>query len=229
MKIVDTLKKIKLAFIWVNKSFLLRSDFGSCGKNTVIQNPLRIYEPKSVYLAENVKISAGMSILNSPTEKVIIKRYSAIAANCTIVPGSHRSTVTIPQFLLGPSHINDKTSNIIINEDVWIGTNVTILSGVEIGRGCIVSAGSIVTKSIPPYALVVGTPAKIIKVKFSIDQIIKHESELYPENERYSREELEQIFAEYYQAKKIFGTEEGLSKEALARIESTKKALNYIH
>ena len=130
MNILETLKKIRRAYLWIRKSFLSRSDFGSCGTNTVIQLPFRIYEPKSVYLAENVKISAGLSILNAPTEKVIIKRYTVLAANCTIVPGSHRSTVTVPQFLLGASHINDKTSNIIINEDVWIGTNVTILSGV---------------------------------------------------------------------------------------------------
>lgn len=228
MNILETLKKIRRAYLWTRKSFLSRSDFGSCGTNTVIQLPLRIYEPKSVYLAENVKISAGMSILNAPAEKVIIKRYTAIAANCTIVPGSHRSTVTVPHFLLGPSHINDKTSNIIINEDVWIGTNVTILSGVELGRGCIVSAGSIVTKSIPPYAVVVGAPAKIFKVKFSIEQILKHEAALYPESERYSREELEQLFAEYYQDKKVFGTEEGLSDEALERIEIIKKSLHFI-
>ena len=54
---------------------------------------------------------------------------------------------------------------IIIGNDVWIGANVTILKGVNIGDGAVIGAGSVVTKDIPPYATVVGNPAKIIKCR----------------------------------------------------------------
>jgi len=54
----------------------------------------------------------------------------------------------------------------IIGHDVWIGTNVTILSGVKVGNGSIIGAGSVVTKDVPDYAVVVGNPAKIIKFRF---------------------------------------------------------------
>lgn len=91
------------------------------------------------------------------------KKYTEFAANCTIVTNNHRSTVGIPQFILGASHVNDQSGDVIIEEDVWLGTGVTILSGVRLGRGCIVGANSLVTKDVPPYAVVVGTPAKIIK------------------------------------------------------------------
>ena len=64
--------------------------------------------------------------------------------------------------------------DIIIKNDVWIGVNCTILDGITIGNGAVVAAGSIVTKDVPPYAIVGGNPAKIIKYRFSkeiIDEI----------------------------------------------------------
>lgn len=228
MNIKTIMKRLKIVYNCLQRYFPLREEFGYCGSNTILTYPLRISVPQNVFLEENVKLANGINIINSPNEKVIVKKYTGIAANCTIVPNSHRSTVTIPHFLLGQSHVNDKSSDVIINEDVWIGTNVTILSGVEIGRGCIVSAGSVVTKSVPPYALVVGSPAKIIKVKFSIEQIIKHEEALYPQGERFTHEELESLFSQYYQDKKVFGTEDGLNDEALNRIEQLKSETHFV-
>ena len=55
---------------------------------------------------------------------------------------------------------------------MWIGAKVNILSGVNIGNGVIIAAGSVVTKSIPPYSIVGGIPAKVIKMRFS-DEIIE--------------------------------------------------------
>lgn len=85
----------------------------------------------------------------------------------------------------------------VVEEDVWIGRNVTLLSGVTIGRGCIVGAGAVVTKPMPPYHIIVGVPARPIKSKWSIDEILKHEFILYPESERFTREQLEDIFEKY--------------------------------
>ena len=61
--------------------------------------------------------------------------------------------------------------NIIVDDDVWIGFRSTILSGVHIGQGAIVAAGSVVTKDVPPYAIVGGVPAKVIKYRFSPEMI----------------------------------------------------------
>ena len=57
--------------------------------------------------------------------------------------------------------------NIEIEDDVWIGYGATIMSGVHIGQGAIVAAGAVVSKDVPPYAIVGGVPAKIIKFRFS--------------------------------------------------------------
>ena len=87
--------------------------------------------------------------------------------------------------------------DVIVEEDVWIGCNVTLLSGITIGRGTTVAAGAVVAKSMPPYCICGGVPAKFIKFYWNIDQILQHEAALYPQNERYTRSELEQIFKKY--------------------------------
>ena len=80
--------------------------------------------------------------------------------------------------------------DVIIDEDVWIGCNVTILKGVHIGRGSIVAAGSIVTRSVPVYSIVGGNPARVIKARWTIDDILEHEKLLYEKDKRLSRESL---------------------------------------
>ena len=61
--------------------------------------------------------------------------------------------------------------NVIIGNDVWIGYGAKILSGVSIGDGAVVGAGAVVAKNIPPYAVVVGNPAKIIKFRFKPEDV----------------------------------------------------------
>ncbi|MGN1275552.1 MAG: CatB-related O-acetyltransferase, partial [Floccifex sp.] len=59
-----------------------------------------------------------------------------------------------------------KQSRTVIGNDVWIGNNVTILAGVSVGDGAVLAAGAVVTKDVPPYAIVGGVPAKILRFRF---------------------------------------------------------------
>lgn len=59
-----------------------------------------------------------------------------------------------------------------IGNDVWIGKNATIIAGVNIGDGAVIGAGAVVTKDVPPYAIVAGVPARIIRYRYSPDEII---------------------------------------------------------
>lgn len=109
--------------------------------------------------------------------------FSSIAENVTILLGGNHPTDWISSFPFGivfdefkEQHYNyPKLSkgSVIIGNDVWIGLNTTILSGVTIGDGAVVAAGSIVTKNVDPYAIVGGNPAKIIKKRFSDESISK--------------------------------------------------------
>lgn len=86
---------------------------------------------------------------------------------------------------------------VVIEKDVWIGSRVTILMGVTVGRGSTIAAGAVVTKDVPPYSIVGGIPAKVLKFNWTIEQFLEHESLLYPENERISQKDLEMIFQQY--------------------------------
>lgn len=58
-----------------------------------------------------------------------------------------------------------KERPVVIEDDVWIGSRVTILPGVIVGRGCVIGASSVVTKSCPPYSVVAGNPAKVVRLR----------------------------------------------------------------
>ena len=186
------------------KSLYLIPTLRTCSETTQIGAPFLVTNPQNVYLAEFTRINPGAKIITY-TGKFIVKKYSVIAYGCTIITGNHTPTVGIPQYILGNKHINDNEKDVIIEEDVWIGANVTLLSGCHIGRGCVVGACSLVNKEIPPYAVVVGTPARIIASKFSIEQIIKHEEKLYSESERFPRKYIEELFSTYYENKRSIG------------------------
>ena len=58
-----------------------------------------------------------------------------------------------------------READVVIEDDVWLGANVIVTSGVRIGRGAIVAAGAVVTKDVPPYAIVGGVPAKVLRMR----------------------------------------------------------------
>ena len=160
--------------------------------------------------------------------KVIIKKFTEIAPDCTIVTGNHTPTVGVPQRLGGPYHINDNEKGVTIDEGVWIGTRVTLLSGAHVGRGAVIGAQSLVNKDIPPYAVAVGAPAKVIASVFSIEQILEHERHLYNPEERFSREYLEDLFSKFYDGKKSIGKSDMSDEDRKKIIEASQSLFNKI-
>jgi acetyltransferase-like isoleucine patch superfamily enzyme len=73
---------------------------------------------------------------------------------------------------------------IVVEDDIWIGARAVVLDGAKIRRGAVVAAGAVVTRDVPPYAVVGGVPATVIKFRFDVESILKHEKMLYSIEER---------------------------------------------
>ena len=117
-------------------------------------------------------------------EKLIIGKFCSIACgmkflfNCANHTQKSLSTYTFPLFYeeweLEKSNITtawDNKGDIVIGNDVWIGYEAVIMAGVHIGDGAIIAARAVVTKDVPPYTIVGGTPAKEIRKRFDADVI----------------------------------------------------------
>ena len=107
-------------------------------------------------------------IWDSSGAKLHVGKFCSIGARCSFIFANHDIN-TITTF---PNPIRDAYSkgNIVIRNDVWIGANVSIMAGVTIHNGAVIGANAIVTKDVPPYAIVVGNPSRIIKYRFTEEQ-----------------------------------------------------------
>lgn len=176
-----------------NFGCLKRCKFGHIGNNVILGSPFSGYI-KNVYIYDNVGIGPN-ACLSTPNAKIIIKGNCAIAEHLTIHTGNHARIVG--KFVTDITEANKPRGydkDVIIEKDVWIGANVTILDGVHVGRGATIAAGAVVNKDVPPYCIVGGVPARVLKFYWGINEIMEHEAALYPEVERMSRDEIETIF-----------------------------------
>lgn len=106
--------------------------------------------------------NSGIGINARIHGKVIIGKNVMMGEECIIYTRNHEfMTIDIPMNKQG----FQKEKIVTIEDDVWIGGRVVILPGVNVGKGAIIGAGSVVTKNIPEYAIVGGNPAKIIKYR----------------------------------------------------------------
>lgn len=192
------------------KLILIKSRLGHLGKDVVICIPCRLAVPQNVFMGDYSLIQPNCTFIID-RGKVFIGKWSSMASNCTIITDSHKPTVGINTRMMNRYSINDDVRDIYIGDDCWIGAGVILMSGAYMGRGAVVAAGALVNKAVPPYAVVAGVPAKIIATVFSKEQIIEHEKCLYPENERMSLKELDELFDKYFQGKKSIGIE-GMSE-----------------
>lgn len=155
------------------KMFFIRAKFGLNKKDV---HPT-FYVSKGVSLPKNLKAGAYVYIGNN-TEvypNVEIGDYTMISSDVKIIGGDHTyKTPSLPMIFCDRGEVK-KT---YIGKDVWIGTRSIIMTGVHIGDGVIIAAGSIITKDVKPYSIVAGIPAKTIKMRFNEEQIVIHNAML---------------------------------------------------
>ena len=105
-------------------------------------------------------------------DKLTVGNFVSIGPEVIFNVSADHHTETLSTYPFKAHVVNEEKEgvskgNIIIDDDVWIGSRAIILSGVHIGQGAVVGAGAVVTKDVPPYAIVGGVPAKIIRYRFS--------------------------------------------------------------
>jgi acetyltransferase-like isoleucine patch superfamily enzyme len=116
------------------------------------------------------------SIVNKST----IGKFCSIANGCYIGLWEHDTAVSTHSFYLyehsgnfveGCTNYQKDSIETLIGHDVWVGANAVIKKGVSVSNGAIIGASSVVTKDVPPYAIVVGNPARIINYRFSEEEV----------------------------------------------------------
>ena len=152
---------------------LKKSMFARCGKNVYVgKGGSFIY--KNVFLGNNVFIGPKAMFL-CLLAKIYIGDNVMFGPHVFIITGSHRLDVIGKYMIDVKDKLPENDKDIIISEDLWVGANAIILKGVTVGRGSVIAAGSIVTKDVAPYSIVAGVPAKLIKMRFTEEQILEHE------------------------------------------------------
>lgn len=110
---------------------------------------------EGTYIGELNNIRAGGGFIH-------IGKHCLLSQCISIIASNHQ---TYSDFLIMEQPWDTEKTNVVIEDDVWIGVNSVILPGVTIGKGAVIGAGSVVTKSVPKYAVIAGNPARIIKYR----------------------------------------------------------------
>jgi acetyltransferase-like isoleucine patch superfamily enzyme len=170
--------------------YIYRPLFGSHGRNFLF-DPDGIYSYKTIHVGDDVSLG-DCPTLEATRSQIKIGSKVMFGPGVTIRGGDHTTTYE-GRFMKDVRDIEKRPEDdlgVVIEDDVWVGTRAIILHGVTIGRGSIVAAGAVVTKSVPPYAIAGGVPARVIKSRWDVDTILRHEEALYLPEKRKTREEL---------------------------------------
>lgn len=137
--------------------------------------PVSLFDPKKVEVGNFTYGNLNVVFFGSDKESLKIGNFCSIAHGVKFLCGGEhtsKSFSTFPFEYYFKNEVSAVTKGpIVIKDDVWIGTDSIILSGVTIGQGAIIAADSLVNKDVPPYAVVGGVPAKVIKMRFN-DEIV---------------------------------------------------------
>lgn len=171
------------------RMYVLMPLFGSHGRGFHF-DPDGQYTFATIHVGNFVSLGSRANLMATLSE-IRIGNHVMLGPEVIMIGGNH-NTAVLGCFM---TSVHDKTLNddidITVDDDVWIGARAVILRGVHIGRGAIIGAGSVVTKSVPPYAVVGGNPARVLRFRWSVAEILRHEESLYPLPLRHTKIELE--------------------------------------
>jgi acetyltransferase-like isoleucine patch superfamily enzyme len=165
-------KKINRLFNFLRNVFIFRIKYPwiQCGQNIHCQVSTIFWSPRHhIVIGNDIGIGERCTFL-CDTE---IGNKVLIAANVAFLNSDDHKFNVVGK-TIWDSGRGDQFK-IVVEDDVWIGQAAILLSPLKVGRGSIIAAGSVVTKDVPRYAIVAGVPSKIIKMRFSPEEILEHE------------------------------------------------------
>lgn len=175
MGILKKLKILRCRMLLWRFSNISWGNHSTFGRGTVLWAPNKMTVGDNVYIGKYCTLQADMEIGND----VII------ANNVGMIGKYDHDYTAVGITMKDAPWIGDtsydfkgKGQKIVVEDDVWIGYGAIVFTGVKIYRGAIVAAGSVVTKDVPPYAIVAGNPAKVVGQRFSEEEIQEHERRL---------------------------------------------------
>lgn len=152
--------------------------FGARGEHFSF-DPDGTYSYESIFVGHHVNLGTG-AVLLATRATIRIGNHVLFGPSVTIRGGNHRVDI-IGRYMdtVGDEEKRSEDDRgVVIEDDVWVGGNATILHGVTIGRGSVIGASAVVTRSVPPYSVVAGNPARIVRSRWTPDQILEHERRL---------------------------------------------------
>lgn len=167
--------KIKRGFWRAFSEPVIKASFGSCGKQVHVGRGSSFSGIGNVHVGNRVTLGADTRFICTRA-KVILHNNIMFGPHVTIITGGHRTDI-LGRYMID---ITDKEKrpeddrDIVIESDVWVGANSTILRGVTVGEGSVIAAGAVVTKDVPPYSIVGGVPARVLKMRFDEETQKEH-------------------------------------------------------
>lgn len=151
---------------------LSKNLFKSHGKN------IRFFPLNSSFSYSNIELSddvfIGPNAHFSSITSIKVGKKVMFGPGVTIIGGDHNFSAIGKYMFDVEEKLPSNDLPIVIEDDVWVGSNVTILKGVTIGSGSIISAGTVVTKNVPENSIVGGIPAKLLKLRFPVEVYTEH-------------------------------------------------------